>query len=64
MGKAVILFQIRYDNTSWGDNIYLTGNCQELGNWDDRYAIKLTCHDALWCGYVAIETNKPIEYKV
>lgn len=30
-------------HTVWGQNIYVCGSCPELGNWDEKKALKMTC---------------------
>ncbi len=38
-GKTIIHFQLNGYKTEFGENIYLTGDCPELGNWDTDKAI-------------------------
>ena len=63
-GKAVVLFQIRYENTVWGDGIYLTGDSPALGCNDESHAVSLKCRDGCWFALVALDVNTPIVYRV
>ena len=50
-------------HTVWGQNIYVCGSCPELGNWDEKKALKMTCTSSSeWI--VDFETNDTsIEYR-
>jgi cyclomaltodextrin glucanotransferase len=40
-GKTVIHFQLNGYQTAFGENIFLTGDCAELGNWDMDKAVRM-----------------------
>ena len=60
-----MLFRLRYDS-HWGEELFLTGNTQELGNWDTNRAIPMEyTGTGIWS--VSVETHGraslPTEYK-
>ncbi len=53
--------------TAWGQNVYIVGNTQQLGNWDTRKAIKLDPvtdpWQGIWEGELEIRPASQIEWK-
>ena len=52
--------------TSWGQNVYVTGNLPDLGSWDPAKALPLTTGSAaypLWSGAHQLPPNTPVQYK-
>ena len=49
------LFRLRYDSR-WGEELFLTGNSTELGNWNPNKAVKMEyVGPGIWSA--AIETQ-------
>ncbi|KAH7832501.1 4-alpha-glucanotransferase [Monocercomonoides exilis] len=63
MSKVIACFCIRYDNTRWGDNVYICGSLKELGEWNPSKAIQMVCHDSYWQAFIALDMNTKFEYK-
>ena len=60
-----ILFRLRYDS-HWGEELFLTGNTQELGNWDTNRAIPMEyTGTGIWSASVETHgrASLPTEYK-
>lgn len=50
--------------TNFGEAVYLSGNINQLGNWDPQRAIKMTCDRySYWNVEVIIPMETFIEYK-
>jgi hypothetical protein len=52
--------------TSWGQNLYITGNLPDLGSWDPAKALPLTTGSAtypLWTGAHPLPPNTTVQYK-
>ncbi|MFE6200677.1 CBM20 domain-containing protein [Streptomyces sp. NPDC057838] len=52
--------------TSWGQNLYITGNLPALGSWDPAKAVPLTTGSAtypLWAGAHQLPPNTTVQYK-
>ena len=61
-----ICFMLNGYATKFGENIFVTGNAPELGNWDLSKAFRLEyVNDNLWMGDLPIvqSAGKPIAYK-
>ncbi|WPB39401.1 alpha-amylase family glycosyl hydrolase [[Clostridium] scindens] len=60
-----VTFTINNATTNWGENVYIAGNCEELGNWDPEKAVgPAVCPDyPIWnlTAYLPAGTN--IEFK-
>ncbi len=55
------LFRLRYDSR-WGEELFLTGNSTELGNWNPNQAVKMEyVGPGIWS--VEIDETSMIEYK-
>ena len=55
------LFRLRYDSR-WGEELFLTGNSTELGNWNPNKAVKMEyVGPGIWS--VEIDGTPTIEYK-
>ena len=53
-----IKFNIEY-NTSWGEELYITGSTASLGSYDIKKALKLTCTaPGKWEGAISCNLNK------
>lgn len=64
--KTEVRFVINNATTSWGQNVYIVGNCDELGNWNPKEAIgPAECPDyPTWTINIDLPKNKDIEFKV
>lgn len=52
--------------TSWGQNLYVTGNLPDLGNWDPAKAVPLTTGATtypIWSGAHQLPPNTTVQYK-
>ncbi|MFI2644294.1 carbohydrate-binding module family 20 domain-containing protein [Streptomyces sp. NPDC018610] len=52
--------------TSWGQDIYVTGDLPDLGSWDPAKAVPLTTGSAtypLWSGSHQLPPNTTVQYK-
>ena len=60
-----VSFKIKNAETSWGQNVYLVGNCDALGNWNVNSAVgPAVCPNYPdWDITVAIPKNTRIEFK-
>ena len=55
------LFRLRYDS-HWGEELFLTGNSEELGNWNTNKAVPMEYGGpGIWS--VEIDGTPPTEYK-
>lgn len=61
-----VTFTINNATTNWGENVYITGNCGELGNWDPEKAVgPAVCPNyPTWTLTVYLPANTNIEFKV
>ena len=68
-GKQVsVRFVVNNAYTNFGENIYLTGNVGELGNWNTEKAIgpmfnQIVYKYPTWYYEVSVPANKGLEYK-
>ncbi|WP_236354940.1 alpha-amylase family glycosyl hydrolase [Konateibacter massiliensis] len=60
-----VTFTIKNATTTWGQNVYITGNCAELGNWSPSAAVgPATCPNyPNWNLTVSLPVGKQIEFK-
>lgn len=60
-----VTFTINNAVTNWGENLYISGNCAELGNWDPNVAIgPATCPNyPVWTLTSYLLPGKTIEFK-
>lgn len=60
-----VTFTINNAVTKWGQNIYISGNCAELGNWDPNIAVgPATCPNyPVWTLTSYLAPGKTIEFK-
>lgn len=60
-----VSFTIKNAQTTWGQNIYIVGNCPELGNWDPAKAVGPgSCSNyPTWQLNATIPAGKTIEFK-
>ncbi|MFI9155551.1 CBM20 domain-containing protein [Streptomyces sp. NPDC053367] len=52
--------------TSWGQNLYITGNLPDLGSWDPAKAVPLTTNSATypqWTGTHQLPPDTTVQYK-
>lgn len=63
--KIPVTFIVKNAYTNWGESIYITGNTDELGNWDvTNLNVPATCPNyPEWKVTVDIEAGKTIEFK-
>ncbi|SFK65699.1 Glycosidase [Lachnospiraceae bacterium KH1T2] len=63
--NVVVNFTIKNAETFWGQNIYLVGNIDELGNWDPDNAVgPAKCDDyPTWNIEVSLPKDKEVEFK-
>lgn len=60
-----VTFTVNNATTNWGENVYITGNCDELGNWDPEKAVgPAVCPDyPAWTLTVYLPAGSNIEFK-
>ncbi|AZR74944.1 hypothetical protein BBF96_14115 [Anoxybacter fermentans] len=62
-----VVFTVKEAYTDWGDQIYLTGNVQELGNWstdfEKTYGPMLCPNYPEWFIVASVPAGKTIEFK-
>lgn len=60
-----VSFTIKNAQTTWGQNVYIVGNCPELGNWDPAKAVGPgSCSNyPTWQLNATIPAGKTIEFK-
>ncbi|WP_234119490.1 CBM20 domain-containing protein [Clostridium hydrogenum] len=59
-------FILNDKNSYFGENIFVCGNIDELGNWDTSKAVSLTTDESLyptWKGTATLPLNTYIEFK-
>ncbi|GLX79205.1 putative cyclomaltodextrin glucanotransferase [Thalassotalea insulae] len=66
--QVTVRFVIHDAGTDWGQNVYLVGNQDALGNWDTAKAIGPLYNQVMysypsWYFDVSVPANKAIEYK-
>ena len=64
MTEIVVLFQVRYENTHWGDTVYLFPNYTDTSTFDAASVIPMNCKDGCWYAFVALQTGVTFNYKV
>lgn len=59
-----VTFTVNNATTNWGENVYITGNCDELGNWDPEKAVgPAVCPDyPAWTLTVYFPAGSNIEF--
>jgi cyclomaltodextrin glucanotransferase len=65
-GNVIVNFHINGYNTHYGEDIYIIGDCEELGNWDRERAVRLEyINSNTWAIDIPfdISRNKFINYK-
>ncbi|WP_105614201.1 alpha-amylase family glycosyl hydrolase [Vallitalea okinawensis] len=64
-GNIPVTFTINNAYTFFGQNVYITGNCDELSNWDTSTAIgPASCPDyPTWTLTINLPAGQEIEYK-
>jgi len=63
--KGEVLFSV-LRNATWGDEVYVTGSTNGLGNWDINKAVKLSTDEASypeWSVTVSLPEGTSYEYK-
>ena len=60
-----VTFTVNNATTNWGENVYITGNCDELGNWDPEKAVgPAVCpYYPTWTLTVYLPAGSNIEFK-
>lgn len=63
--KVPVTFTINNATTTWGQNVYIVGNCAELGNWDTDAAVgPAVCPDyPTWTVTAYFTPGTAIEFK-
>jgi hypothetical protein len=46
--KTSIKFEINCESTKWGENLFLLGNINQLGNWNYKNAIKMSTNSKIF----------------
>ena len=59
-----VTFTVNNATTNWGENVYITGNCNELGNWDSEKAVgPAECPDyPIWMLTAYLPAGSSIEF--
>jgi alpha-amylase len=62
--QSAVTFQIDNATTSWGQNLYVVGDAQQLGSWSSSGAVQLqpTSYPT-WTGTVFVPRNQTINFK-
>lgn len=65
MEYVYVTFTVNNATTEWGQNVYLVGDCAELGNWDPELAIGPgSCPDyPSWVINAALKAGTEVEFK-
>ena len=60
-----VTFTVNNATTNWGENLYIVGNCDELGNWDSEKAVgPATCPEyPTWTLTAYLPAGASIEFK-
>lgn len=60
-----VTFTINNATTNWGENVYITGNCEELGNWNPEKAVgPAVCPNyPIWTLTAYLPAGTNIEFK-
>ena len=60
-----VTFTVNNATTNWGENLYIVGNCDELGNWDSEKAVgPATCSEyPTWTLTAYLPAGASIEFK-
>jgi cyclomaltodextrin glucanotransferase len=65
-GKATVDLQLRGQRTDWGEQIYVTGDGPELGDWDVAKAVRLEyVHQNSWATTLTFDASagRTVRYK-
>ena len=62
---VTVTFTVNNATTDWGQNVYIVGNCDELGNWDSTKAVGPgSCPNyPTWIVNAALKAGSEIEFK-
>ena len=67
MSNINLKFQIKCDETKFGEEVYITGNTKELGNWNSNNSKKLMSDSKkfpIWeSNQITFNSNSNLEYK-
>ena len=67
MSDLNLKFQLTYQNTQFGENVFLVGNTSPIGNWDTNKSIKLNTDSSkfpLWeSNIIPFKSKSNLEYK-
>lgn len=60
-----VTFTVQNAETFWGQNVYIVGDCEELGNWNPQKAVGPgTCVNyPIWQISAVIPAGKKVEFK-
>ena len=60
-----VQFTVNEATTTWGENIYISGNVPEIGNWDvDLAAGPALCPDyPTWTIFIDVPSGETVEWK-
>lgn len=60
-----VTFTINNATTNWGENVYIAGNCEELGNWNPEKAVgPAVCPNyPIWTLTAYLPAGTNIEFK-
>jgi len=63
--RIPVTFMVDNAKTNWGENLYISGNCNELGNWDvEKAAGPAICLDyPKWTLTTYLPAGSKIEFK-
>jgi cyclomaltodextrin glucanotransferase len=65
-GKSTVMFQVHNFSTRYGQDIFITGSCPELGSWDMAKAVRMEYINAkTWAVEVPFDASsgKDVRYK-
>ncbi len=65
--KSPVMFHIINNQTSYGDRIFITGNTEELGNWNPSMGVEAFTSESMfpnWGASAYLPTRRNIEYKI
>jgi glucoamylase len=67
MSNINLKFKIKCDETKFGEELYITGNTKELGNWNSNNSKKLMSDSKkfpIWeSNQISFNSNSNLEYK-
>ncbi len=52
-----ITFHIDY-GTNWGESIYLTGDIEELGKWQEELSVPMSYDNGTWTATIEVDSSK------